>query len=410
MRSGWRVGSVLGIPLWLDTSWFFIVIWFSLIESQDWRRSYPEWGAPLVWGAGLAAALLLFGSVLLHELGHSVAAKLQGIEVSSIRLFMFGGVASIERESRTPGGAFQVAIAGPVVSLGLFAVLLGLAGTLPLGHPLGRMAANLAQINLVLAIFNLIPGLPLDGGQVLKAAVWKLTGDRQVGVLWAARVGQVLGWLAVGLGLLSVIVPSGGFGGLWMALIGWFCISNAANYERLARLQSALLKITAGEAAGRDYRTIDATLSLRRFVDEYLLRPERPVYLAAHDGRYRGRVKVEELDLIERSRWESLTVGELVQPFESLTRVGEKTALAEAVCCLENGQVDRLMVLTPAGGVAGTLDRGDIVRAVATELKIPLAEADLRRLKEESSYPQGFQLVAIARSLTEELNSPAPAR
>lgn len=408
MQGGWRVGSVLGIPLLVDSSWFFVLLWFSTINSLEWGQNYPEWGTFLVWTTGLITSLLLFGSVLLHELGHSVAAQWQGIRVNSILLFMFGGVASIERESRTPNGAFQVAIAGPVVSLGLFAGLLLLAGSLPQGHPVAVMAANLSEINLVLALFNLIPGLPLDGGQVLKAAVWQVTGNRQTGVLWAARTGQIIGWLAIGLGLFVTLTTKGGFGGLWIALIGWFCTQNAANYERLATLQKALLELTAGEAAGRDYRTIDAHLPLRQFVDEYLLRSDRPVYFAASEGRYRGRVRVEDLQVIERSRWETLSVGDLVEPLADLPTIEAKTPLATAIDLLETASLSRLIVLSPAGSIDGTLDRGDITRTVAARLKIPFAESDIRRLKEESVYPPGLQLAAIARSLADDLPPVTP--
>jgi len=185
-------------------------------------------------------ALLLFSSVILHELGHSLAARSQGIKVNSITLFVFGGVASIDRESRTPGGAFQVAIAGPAVSLTLFGLFYLLSETLPLSEAGQLIASDLANINLILALFNLIPGLPLDGGQVLKAAVWKLTGSRFQGVRWAAKTGKVLGGVGIALGLVLALVTGQFLGSMWIALIGGFIFRNASAYDRLTTLARIL--------------------------------------------------------------------------------------------------------------------------------------------------------------------------
>lgn len=176
MQSGWRVGSILGIPLFIDRSWFLILLLVTLSYGLE-PAWHSNWGN-LAWVMGFALALLLFGSVLLHELGHSIAAKLQGIGVNSITLFLFGGIASIDKESKTPGDALKVAIAGPLVSFGLFLLLTGLAQVPGLPDPVSLIMLSVAQINLVLTLFNLIPGLPLDGGQVLKALVWKVTSSR----------------------------------------------------------------------------------------------------------------------------------------------------------------------------------------------------------------------------------------
>jgi Zn-dependent protease len=198
MQASWRIGSLFGIPLFLDPSWFFILAFVTIINAQNLD---PTFGSSWAWSGGFVMALLLFGSVVLHELGHSLAARSQGIKVNSITLFLFGGVASIDRESKTPGEAFQVAIAGPAVSVTLFGLFYALSQALPPSSLGQNIVSDLAHINLVLALFNLIPGLPLDGGQVLKAAVWKLTGNRFQGVRWAARTGKAFGGLAIALGL-----------------------------------------------------------------------------------------------------------------------------------------------------------------------------------------------------------------
>ncbi|WP_413161230.1 site-2 protease family protein [Capilliphycus salinus ALCB114379] len=393
MQAGWRIGSIFGIPLYIDSSWFLILVLVTLANSQE----YLEWGPILSWSAGLAVSLLLFGSVLLHELGHSLVAKSQGIKVNSITLFLFGGIASIDRESKTPGQAFQVAIAGPLVSLGLFFILSLTAQFLPESSLTGILANRIAGINLVLAIFNMIPGLPLDGGQVLKAAVWKATGSRFAGVRWAARAGQMIGWIAISLGLILFLAENQ-FGGLWIAFIGWFAIRNATSYNRITDLQEILLKITAEQTMTREFRVVDANLTLREFADEYLITPDTiPVYFAASEGRYRGLVSVDALRAIERSQWNLKTLHDVVTPLDQLITVSEKTPLVEVINTLEIQKLSRITVLSPAGAVSGVIDRGDIVRSVLTEMKVPVPETEIKRIKAEGNYPPGLPLPAIAQ-------------
>jgi len=400
MQSGWRVGSILGIPLFIDRSWFIILVLITLANglNPDWQM---QWGE-LAWVMGFAMALLLFGSVLLHELGHSVAAKLQGIGVNSITLFLFGGIASIDRESKTPWNALKVAIAGPLVSFGLFLLLSGLVQVSPLPAPIRLVLVNVAYINLVLTLFNLIPGLPLDGGQVLKALVWKATDSRIQGIRWAARSGQILGWLAIALGLGRILFNQD-YSGLWIAAIGWFALRNAAAYQQVTNLQEAMLALTAADAMVRDFRVVDAHTSLRSFAEAYLLEDRHPpAYFAASEGRYRGLVSIDAIRTIERGQWDQRTLQDIAQPLLTIPSVRENTPLVEAIAKLEDLALSSLTVLTPADAVAGVLDRGDIVRAIADRLGLGVAPAMIQRIKEEGEYPPGLQLPAIARSVAED--------
>ena len=395
MQTGWRIGSLFGIPLFLDPLWFVILG----LATLNYGLGYLQWGTVLAWSAGLVMALLLFSSVLLHELGHSLVARSQGINVNSITLFLFGGIASIEEESKTPGQAFQVAIAGPAVSIALFVVLTLLSQVLPVPSPASVMAADLAKINFVLAMFNLIPGLPLDGGQVLKAAVWKVTGNRFQAVRWAARAGQILGWLAIAAGLAVDFFTGELVTGLWIALLGWFGIRNASAYNRVTTFQEALLQLVAADAMTREFRVVDADQTLRQFADLYLLETAASqVYFAASDGRYRGMVSVDDLRLVERSQWDDQTLHSILHPLTTIPTVAESNSLVEVINKLETQQLSRLTVLSPAGAVAGVIDRGDIVRAVAQKLNLPVTDAEIKRVKEEERYPPGLQLQAIAKA------------
>jgi Zn-dependent protease/predicted transcriptional regulator len=401
MQRNWRVGSLFGIPLFIDPLWFLILG----LATLNFGIAYTEWGNAIAWSAGTVMALLLFVSVLLHELGHSLVAKSQGIKVNSITLFMFGGIAAIEEESKTPGKAFQVAIAGPLVSISLFFLLRFFANFVPPTTPVQEMVQDLGRINLVLALFNLIPGLPLDGGQVLKAAIWKVTGDRFLAVHWAARAGQILGYSAIAFGFLVDYLTGELVTGLWIALLGWFGVRNATSYNRVTVIQETLLKLTAADAMTRDFRIVDANSSLRSFADSYLLdtNPSQ-VYFAESDGRYRGLVSIDDLRLIERSEWDQ-TLQSIVHPLTEIPTVTESTTLVEAINKLEKENLPRVTVLSPAGTVAGIIDRGDILRTFAQKLNLRISDAEIKRVKEEGTFPPGLQLGAIARQQSDDSKS-----
>lgn len=395
MQTSWRIGSLVGIPLFLDPLWFIILSFVTL----NFGLNYLQWGSVLAWSAGLVMALLMFGSVLLHELGHSLVARSQGIKVNSITLFLFGGIAAIEEESKTPGGALQVAIAGPSVSIVLFLLLMLLSLVLPASSLASVMMGDLARINLVLALFNLLPGLPLDGGQIFKAVVWKVTGNRFQAVHWAARAGQVLGWLAIASGAALEFFTGELVGGLWLVLLGWFGIRNATSYDSVNTLQEALLKVVAADAMSREFRVVDANSSLRSFADLYLLETgANQVYFASADGRYRGMVAIDDLRLVERSQWESQPVQSIVKSLTEIPHVVETTTLVEVINQMESGQLPWITVLSPAGAVAGIIDRGDIVRSLVQKLKLRISDAEIKRVKEEGSYPPGLPLGIIAKS------------
>ena len=393
----WKIGSLFGIPLFLDPLWFIVLG----LATLNFSMAYQQWGTTIAWSAGIVMALLLFTSVLLHELGHSLAARSQGIKVNSITLFLFGGIAAIEEESKTPAKAFQVAIAGPLVSIALFLLFSITTNITPATSPVSAMVTDLARINLVVALFNLIPGLPLDGGQVLKAAVWQMTGDRFQAVHWAARAGQILGYSAIALGFVVDFLTSELITGLWIALIGWFAVRNANSYDRVTTLQETLLKLLARDAMTRDFRVVDAGQSLRNFADSYLLDTNAAnIYFAVADGRYQGMVSIDDLRLVDRGEWENRTLQTIVHPLAEIPCVAESTSFAEVINKLENEHLARITVLSPAGTVAGVIDRGDIVRELAQKLNLRLTDEDVQRIKEDGSYPPGLELGTIAKSIT----------
>jgi Zn-dependent protease len=396
-QNGLRIGSLFGIPFYVDSSWFLVFFFYTYLNAMNFL---PRFGS-ISWVAGGVLALLLFASVLLHELGHSLVALSQGIRVNSITLFLFGGVAAIDRESKTPLGAFMVAIAGPLVSVVLFALFAVGAGYLPEGVLLQVIAIDLSRINLVLAIFNMIPGLPLDGGQVLKAFVWQITGSRNQGIRWAANSGKFLGSLGIALGLV-LFLSSGRVGWIWLGLIGFFIYRNADSYDRITTLQQTIRSITAADAMTREFRVVDAQMSLREFAETYILKDLQQQlipYYAASDGRYRGLVLVSDLQNIERSQWDHKTLMDIAHPLDTIATRPEKTDLADLINFMEDQQLDFVTILSPAGAVAGVVDRGDIIRVIASKMNIPIRDQDIHRIKSERAYPPDFQLVAIVKSM-----------
>ena len=400
MQTGWRVGSLFNIPLFIDNSWFFVVLLITFLQGSN-----PEWvelarGPIGAYSSGFLLALALFASVLAHELGHSLVARAQGIKVNSIKLFLFGGIASIEKESDTPGQAFQVAIAGPAVSFFIFVALTLLQRSVPLSPIADGIVGSVAFTNLVLTLFNLIPGLPLDGGQIFKAAVWKATNSRSKGVRWAAKSGQVVG---IGGIVLSAIAffSTGELSLLWPGLIGLFILRNASSYNRMNTLQEALAKLKVSDATVRNFRVLDANMTLREFADECLLQEKKtpPVYFASSNGRYRGMVTLDDLRKVERSEWEQQDLHSIARPLLEIPHVAEDAPLTQAIRTLDEKRLNQLTALTPADAVAGTIDRGDIVRALAKQLKFPISDAIIQKIKEEGAYPAGLQLGAIAQSI-----------
>ncbi|PSB01343.1 site-2 protease family protein [Merismopedia glauca] len=403
MRAGWRIGSIFGIPLYIDSSWFVI---FILIAMANFSDLYAVWGLLLAGIAGISMALLFFTSVLFHELGHSLVAMSQGIQVKSITLFFFGGLASIEKESKNPTQALQVALAGPGVSIILYGLFYLVTLLAPDRSLLQVIAEYLATLNLVLAVFNMLPGLPLDGGQALKALVWKFTGSRSQGVRWAANSGKIVGWIGIVLGL-SLFLITGSLGGIWPALIGWFILSNANNCDRLNTLQDILSQLTAVQVMTREFKVVDARMSLRQFVDEYLLKDAWSAkgetrlslpYYAAAEGRYRGAVEVEKIQNMERSLWETETLQTALTPLSEIFSLPENAPLSEVINGLEAENLGFMTILSPAGSVSGVIDRGDIVRSVAKRLNLELPEAEIQKIKLEGKYPIGLQLQAIAKT------------
>ncbi|NES80087.1 MAG: site-2 protease family protein [Moorea sp. SIO2B7] len=373
MNGNIRVGNLFGIPFYVNPSWFLVLALVTFSYGEE-LASFPQLGGITPWVLGLVTALLLFASVLAHELGHSFAAMQQGIEVKSITLFLFGGLANLEKESETPFQAFLVAIAGPLVSLLLFGLFTAIGVTIALPTPLAAIISLLASINLILALFNLIPGLPLDGGNILKAAVWQITGNPNKGVIFASRVGQFFGWLAVIVGGLAIlgISPIGSF---WTLLIGWFLLQNAGFSAQSARVQETLDGLTAEDAVIPNSPIISADLNLREFANDYVIGQDkwRKFLVTDEEGKLLGRITVDSLRKISTSQWTEIQVKELMQPVENIPTVKYNQSLLEIIKLLEQQEIKQLTVVGENGVVVGLLEKASVISLLQRKGQAKLA-------------------------------------
>jgi Zn-dependent protease len=370
MNGNIRVGSLFGIPFYLNPSWFFVLGLMTLSYGGQ-LALFPELHGIIPWLLGLVASLLLFASVVAHELGHSFVALAQGIEVKSITLFLFGGLAALGEESKNPLQAFLVAIAGPVVSLLLFGLFTIIGLTIPLPVFIRSIVYLLATINLMLALFNLIPGLPLDGGNVLKAIVWKVTGNPQKGVIFASRFGQFFGWLAIAIGALGTlnVIP---FGNFWTLLIGWFLLQNAGFSAQSARLEDKLNNYTAGDAVIAESPIIQENLSLREFTNEYVIgKKVWQKFLVTNElGQLVGVLNVEDLKSISTLMWSETLVKDLMKPHTDIKTISDSLSLLEVAKMFEKQPEKELTVVKENGFVVGLIEKNSIINFLQKQLLV----------------------------------------
>ncbi|MBN3881263.1 MULTISPECIES: site-2 protease family protein [unclassified Nostoc] len=358
-----RVGNLFGIPFYIHPSWFLVLGLVTWSYSSGLAAQFPQLSAGLALLLGLMTALMLFASVVAHELGHSFVAISQGIDVKSITLFIFGGLASLEKESKTPGEAFWVAIAGPMVSLLLCGIVTAIGVTTAASGPLAAILGVLASVNLALALFNLIPGLPLDGGNILKAIVWKITGNPYKGITFASRVGQIFGWVAI----LSGVVPLllfGNAGNFWNLLIGFFLLQNAGNSAQFARVQEKLTGLTAQDAVTHDSPIVSANLTLREFADERVISGQNwhRFLVTDDDGQLVGAIAVDNLRTIPTALWSETQVKEVMRPIPEFTTVQSDQPLLEVMHLLEQQKLSVLPVIRENGVLVGILEKAAIIQ------------------------------------------------
>lgn len=399
LASGLSLGSIAGIQVAVD--WSLLIIFFLItfsLAAGVFPAWHPDWSAALSWVTALAAALLFFASVLTHELSHAIVGRARGIEIRRITLFMFGGMAHMENEPPSWRAELSMAIVGPLTSLVLGFLFLWLAGLVsgPLeidpNHPQDALAALgpvatlllwLGPVNIVLAVFNLVPGFPLDGGRVLRALLWGVTGDLRLATRWASHAGQGFAWLLMATGFVMILglrVPFLGGGlvnGLWLAFIGWF-LNNAAlmSYRQLL-VRESLEDVPVRRLMQTRFMRVDPKMYVSTLVHEHLMPSGQRAFPVEENGRFLGMVSLRDLQKRERHAWDSTTVSEIMTPAAELVTVAPEQDATEALAIIGRRDLNQLPVVQK-DELLGLLRREDILKWLSLHVGPDLARAQPR--------------------------------
>src|SRR5512133_181086 len=360
--SSWRVGRVAGIEVRVDTSWAVIAL---LITYSMYRRIdflYPELSGGGAVGFAVLSAVLFFGSVLVHELAHALVSQARGIRVQDITLFLFGGATRARVESRGPGDEFLIALVGPLTS-GLLAAGFGIVAGLGrdlLSRPLAGTLGYLAWTNLLLAGFNLVPGFPLDGGRLLRAAIWKATGSLARATRVASLAGQAVGWLLGGAGVASLLAGDLA-GGIWFAFVGWFLVQAARSSYQELQLQQLLRGVEAEDVMAGDLVRIPPELSLQDAVDDYFMRYDHGAFPVEEQGRTIGLLTLRGVRRVPREQWPTHRVRDHMVPVGDQVVVAPDARMDGVVGKLQDGEAGRVLVAKD-GEVVGIITPSDLTR------------------------------------------------
>jgi Zn-dependent protease/predicted transcriptional regulator len=373
LRSQITLGRVFGIKIGLHYSWFLIALLIVFSLSSQFHASNPEWGDGVILTLAIATAILFFVSLLLHELAHSLVATANKLPVKEITLFALGGVSQIEKNPLSAKVEFWIAIVGPLTSVIIGIICLTLARLIgdPSSDPWMAMLLWLGYINLTLAVFNLIPGYPLDGGRVLRALIWWKTGDAGRSTKYAARVGQVVAFGLIALGIFRYF-GGAGIGGLWTAFIGWFLLQAARESYLQVELARLLKGVRVADVMTRDCPTVDGWLNVQNFVEQELLRTGKRCFFVLEKGEITGLITPNEIKQIDRAKWPFMTLRDIMRPLQDLRAVTPDTPLTSALEDMSHYDLNQLPVLSN-NHLEGVLSRAQILSYLQTlaELRVP---------------------------------------
>lgn len=371
MNETFRLGRIAGIDIGINWSWLIVlVLMLWTLAAGIFPTENPGLGDGTYAAMAAVAAIIFFGSLLLHELGHAVTAKRLGMTIDGITLWLFGGVARFSGMFESARAEFRIAIAGPLVSVALGGIFIGLAAMLHLGRAVDGVLSWLGYINLVLAAFNMLPAQPLDGGRVLHALLWSRSGDLMVATRRAARAGEALGYAMIFAGVLAFITL-GAFGGAWIAFLGWFLLSAARAEAQAVMVRYSLGDLRVADLMTRNPVTVEASASLGRFMDDVARHTRFTTYpVVDADGRPVGLLAFRHVAAVPRDEWDRERVSDRMITGTSLVAVHPDDRAADAVDRLAASPVNRALV-TVEGRLVGLLSVSDVVRALDVGRGLP---------------------------------------
>jgi len=364
MRDSIRLGRIAGIEVGINWSWLIILV---LILWTLAAGIFPAENPGLADGTYLAmaavAALLFFASLFMHEMGHALIARREGMQIDGITLWLFGGVARFRGAFPTAGAEFRIAIAGPLVSVGLGGLFVAVAWATHPSRPVDGVASWLGYINIVLAVFNLLPAQPLDGGRVLHSALWKIRGDLAAATRIAAHAGEALGYLMI-LGGLAMFVTLGAFGGAWLAFLGWFLLNAARGEARAFLVREALTGLRVANLMTPDPVTVERDATLGEFMDGVAWRSRFTTYPVLDAGAVVGLLRFRDVVAVPRAEWDSHRVSEQMLGMDEVAVVGPWDAAPDALDALAGTAAGRALVIDEEGRLAGLLSVSDVMRVI----------------------------------------------
>jgi len=377
MRSTIKLGKVSGIEIGLHYSWFIIAALIVFSLGQHFHQVNPSWSMWEVWIVALITAVLFFVTLLLHELAHSLVAQKRGLKVKAITLFALGGVSQTEDDASDAKTEFWVAIAGPITSLVIGFGCLGTAMAFGWQRsaepqtPVTAVAVWLGYINIGLALFNMIPGFPLDGGRVLRSIIWGISRNADRSTRIAARVGQIVALLFILDGIWQFF-HGGGFGGLWIAFIGWFLMDAAKASYTEVETESALRDLRVSDIMATECVVVNRGMSLQEFVDIHLLTTGQRCFVVEDQGRLIGLITLRDVSRIPRDRWGQATVSEAMRPGTELRTVSPDTPVLDALKIMVRNDINQLPVVSH-GSLQGVVSRSQIMQLLRTRdaLRLP---------------------------------------
>jgi Zn-dependent protease/CBS domain-containing protein len=363
------LGRIGGVEVRINWSWlviFALIVWtlaVGIFPSQN-----PSLSDGVHLAMAIVAALLFFASVLLHELGHAWEARREGMEIDGITLWLFGGVSEFKTRFPSSGAEFRIAIAGPLVSLvlGVVFVLIALAD---LPSAVDGVAAWLGYINLTLLVFNLIPALPLDGGRVLRAALWRIRGDLGWATRIATEIGRGFGYLFIALGI-AMFIFEGSFSGAWLAFIGWFLLQAATAEARYIATEAALAGLRVRDLMVRNPVTVDADLTVGQFMEQVGGSPHFTTYPVVDEERPIGLLAFRSVAAVQRSEWDSRRVRDTMIPLDRVPILTEDETAVDALAALSSSSSNRGLIVENEH-LAGLLSITDLTRALEVRPRPP---------------------------------------
>ena len=366
-RTGLPLGRIFGIPLYLHVSWFIIFLLITMTCAMQFKSQHPHWTDTQHWVVGIITSLLFFASVVFHELSHSVVAKHYKIPVQSITLFVFGGLSRIARDPANAMQEFNVAIAGPLSSIFLAACFGAIWRYVPGNEMVHAAAGWLAEINLMLAIFNLVPGFPLDGGRVLRGIAWGVTGDFTRATRIASNAGKFFAYLMIFIGIWHAL-NGNWIGGLWIAFVGWFLLSAAQESYANVAVRNMLVGVRAEDIMTRDVATAPREMSVQEYIHE-VLRTGHRCHIAVAGETPVGLVTLAAARAVPRSEWDNTSIQAIMLPLEKIHAAAPDEPALKILQRMQSQDINQMPVVSE-NHIVGMISRDSILRLLQTRLQL----------------------------------------